>query len=101
MQLYNSEMVKKTYRVYTTFEDITQQRNAEENLLKSEKRYRSLLIRWFKFCSSWDYTKRKWRPIDYCFLDINPEFVKLTGLKKEDVLGRIKGEVIPEILLIG
>jgi len=34
-------------------------------------------------------------------LDINPEFVKLTGLKKEDVLGRIKGEVIPEILLIG
>lgn len=35
-------------------------------------------------------------PIDYRFLDVNPAFEKLTGVKREDVIGRTVLEVFPE-----
>lgn len=34
-------------------------------------------------------------PIDYIFLDINDQFTKLTGLKREIVIGRKVSEIIP------
>jgi PAS domain S-box-containing protein len=37
------------------------------------------------------------KPIDYIFHDINPAYEKLTGLKKEDVLGKRVREVLPNI----
>jgi len=36
-------------------------------------------------------------PIDYRFLDVNPAFERLTGLKAEAVVGRRVTEVLPEI----
>jgi len=35
------------------------------------------------------------KPIDYRFLDVNPTFERLTGLKKEDLIGRSVLEVLP------
>ena len=35
------------------------------------------------------------RPIDYVFLDVNPAFEELAGLRREDVLGRRATEVLP------
>ncbi len=35
------------------------------------------------------------RPIDYVFLDVNPAFEELTGLRRESVLGRRATEVLP------
>ncbi len=37
------------------------------------------------------------RPIDYVFLDVNPAFEELTGLRRERVLGRRATEVLPGI----
>ncbi|OFV88040.1 MAG: hypothetical protein A2V74_07105 [Acidobacteria bacterium RBG_16_70_10] len=37
------------------------------------------------------------RPTDYVFLDVNPAFEKLTGLRREQVLGRRVTEVLPGI----
>ncbi|MCP5495371.1 MAG: PAS domain-containing protein [Leptospiraceae bacterium] len=34
-------------------------------------------------------------PIDYRFLDVNPAFEKLTGLKKEDIIGKRVLDVMP------
>jgi len=34
-------------------------------------------------------------PIDFRFLDINPAFEKLTGLKKDEVVGKLQSEVVP------
>lgn len=34
-------------------------------------------------------------PIDYIFLDVNKAFEELTGLKKEEVLGRCISEILP------
>gem|GEM_PF-1818284 len=39
----------------------------------------------------------KGKPIDYIFLDINPAFEKLTGLKKEKIIGKKVTDVIPGI----
>ncbi len=35
------------------------------------------------------------KPIDYRFLDVNPAFERLTGLKKDDLIGRSVLEVLP------
>lgn len=37
------------------------------------------------------------KPCDYEFIDVNPSFEILTGLKKEDILGRKVSEIIPNI----
>jgi PAS domain S-box-containing protein len=38
----------------------------------------------------------KGRPCDYRFLDINPAFERLTGLAREDVVGKLVSTVLPE-----
>jgi PAS domain S-box-containing protein len=38
---------------------------------------------------------RRGRPVDYRFLDVNPAFEKITGLKKEKILGKTVLEVLP------
>jgi len=38
------------------------------------------------------------KPIDYIFIEINKAFEKLTGLKREEVIGKKVTEVIPEIV---
>jgi PAS domain S-box-containing protein len=39
----------------------------------------------------------KGKPIDYVFLEVNEAFARITGLKKEDVIGRRATEVLPGI----
>ncbi|NLT94795.1 MAG: PAS domain S-box protein [Clostridia bacterium] len=36
-------------------------------------------------------------PVDYIFLDVNPAFEEMTGLKKEEILGKKVTEAIPDI----
>ncbi|MGM0653127.1 MAG: PAS domain S-box protein, partial [Bacillota bacterium] len=36
-------------------------------------------------------------PVDYIFMRINPFFEKITGLKKEDILGKKMTEVLPDL----
>ena len=37
------------------------------------------------------------RPVDYVFLEVNSDFERFTGLKREDVIGRRVTEVLPDI----
>ncbi len=37
------------------------------------------------------------KPCDYRFLEVNPAFERLTGLKGEDIIGRTVTEVLPQI----
>jgi len=37
------------------------------------------------------------KSVDYVFLDVNPAFEKMTGLKKENVIGKAVTEVLPSI----
>jgi PAS domain S-box-containing protein len=82
--------------VYTTFEDITQQRKAEIELRDSEERYRTLFRSNVAGMALHQIIQdRAGKPVNYRFLDVNPAFERLTGLRTEDVVGRTVLEILP------
>jgi PAS domain S-box-containing protein len=76
--------------------DLTQMKLTEQALKESEERYRSLFEGMTEGFSIheiiYDSTGK---PCDYRFLDVNPAFELLTGLKRENVVGKTYREVLP------
>jgi len=69
---------------------------AKEALRESEERYRSLFSAMTDgFALHEIICTDQGKPCDYRFLDINPAFERLTGLKREEVVGRTVSEVLP------
>ncbi len=86
----------KTLGVVLVFRDITQRKQAEEALIASEKRYHSLfanLMDGFAFCQMIYDDNAK--PIDFSYIEVNDSFERLTGLKKEKVIGKKVSQAIP------
>jgi PAS domain S-box-containing protein len=76
--------------------DDTKRSNAEQALKKSEKRYRSLfenMLEGYAYCKMLFDDEGK--PVDWIYIDVNPVFEELTGLK--DMVGKRVLEVIPDI----
>ncbi len=76
--------------------DISERKKAEEALRKSEKRYRQLFQSMLSgFALHEIITDQQGKPVDYRFLEVNPAFERLTGLRAEELLGRTVLEVLP------
>ncbi len=78
--------------------DITGRKQAEETLRENERKYRELfenMISGFAFHKL--ITDKTGNPVDYIFLEINPAFEELTGLKRTAILGKPVTEAIPGI----
>jgi PAS domain S-box-containing protein len=78
--------------------DITQRRKTEQALKESEEKYRYLfehMLNGFAYCKI--ITGEKGEPTDFVYLEINDSFERLTGLKKEEVVGKRATEAIPRI----
>ncbi len=79
-------------------EDVLHRKKAEEALRKSEKEYGSLfsnMIDGFAYCQM--IFDEKETPVDFVYLQINDAFEKITGLKKDLVVGKKVTEAIPGI----
>ena len=82
--------------VISIIRDISDRKRAEQALRVSEERYRSLFANMNEgFALHEIVCGVDGKPCDYRFLDINPAFESLTGLKREDVVGRTVCEVLP------
>ncbi|MDM8531024.1 ATP-binding protein [Anaerolineales bacterium HSG25] len=74
--------------------NITELKKAEEAIMESEKKFYSLYVSMNEALALFElvYDDLE-RPIDYKFIDINPTYEAMTGLKWEDVINKKASEV--------
>ena len=96
LELSVSEMWAEGRRVFTAImRDVTERQRAEAALRESEKHYRSLFDNTLNGLAYCQMHFEQGRPQDFTYLEVNPAFEALTGLK--DVVGKRVSEVIPGI----
>lgn len=76
------------------FSDVTERKRAEQALKESEAKYRRLFDSMVEGFELMELVYENGKPVDYIFLDVNPAWEKMTGLKKEQVLGRKASETV-------
>lgn len=77
--------------------DISERFENEKAVRESEEKYRNLVNEMQSGLALHEIIlDENGIPVDYRFLDVNPAFERLTGLKKENILGKTMLEVLPE-----
>jgi PAS domain S-box-containing protein len=78
--------------------DMTDKVKAETELQNSEHKLSTLFENMNEgFALHKIITDKNGKPIDYIYLDMNPAFEKMTGLKKSQTIGKKVSELLPEI----
>jgi len=77
--------------------DITERKRAEEALRESEAKYHRLFDSMAEAFELMELIYKNGKPVDYIFLDVNPTWERMTGLKKEQVLGRKASEAVGSV----
>ncbi|NTV23347.1 MAG: PAS domain S-box protein [Nanoarchaeota archaeon] len=78
--------------------DITEAKKTEELIAASESKYKSLFSNMLSgFALHKIILDKKGRPVDYEFIEVNPKFEQMTGLKRKEILGKRVTAVLPGI----
>jgi PAS domain S-box-containing protein len=96
--LYREEDLVQMDLVANDLNKIIKQRKAENDLRESREEYRSLfanMLDGFVHCKM--IFDEEGKPVDLVYLEVNEAFERLTGLKKETVIGKTATEAIPGI----
>jgi PAS domain S-box-containing protein len=79
----------KVTSAMATFIDITEHKNLEQKLLASEKKYRSLFYSMNEgVCLHKLVYDASGKAVDYIILDANSVYEDITGIKREDAIGK-------------
>ena len=79
-----------------TIRDVTESVQSQELVALSEEKFRLLFENMLEaFALHEIITDESNNPIDYRFIDVNPGFEKLTGLKRKEILNKTVLEVLP------
>jgi len=82
--------------VFFIFQHIS--RKTSIKIISSEKKYHALFSEILSgLCLYRVITDESGNPVDFQFLDVNPAFEKLTGIKKEDIIGKSRIEIMSDI----
>ena len=87
------------YAILAIIRDITERKNIEEALRKSKEEYTALfanMIDGFAYCQM--LFDENGKPADFVYLQINDAFERITGLKRELVVGKNVTEAIPGVI---
>jgi PAS domain S-box-containing protein len=93
-------VVERTAELLRTNRDlqkeIGERQQVEDALSESEERYRTLFNSMTEGFALHELVfDANGQPCDYRFLDINPSFEQLTGLKKADLVGNLQSHILP------
>jgi PAS domain S-box-containing protein len=78
--------------------DVTERRQAEESLKQSEEKSRNLITKMMNAFALHELIYNdKGEPYDYRFLELNPAWEELVGIKAETVIGKTIREIMPNI----
>jgi PAS domain S-box-containing protein len=90
--------IKERQYFITYIQDISEQRKVQSLLKSSEQKYRSLFE---NMTTGFGLHKmiydKHGNYKDYRFIEVNPAYERLTGLKSENLIGRTVKEVLPNI----
>jgi PAS domain S-box-containing protein len=87
----------KIYKVHGAFQDISEKKQTELQIVESEKKYSNLYREMLDgFALHEMIFDEKGKPVDYRYLEVNPAFERLTGLKRDTILGKTVLEILPE-----
>ncbi len=83
--------------VFITFFDVTHEKKVEEELIESERKFRFMFNRMISgFALHKMIYDKDGNPVDYLFIDVNPAFERLTGLKREKIINKTVKEALPK-----
>lgn len=82
--------------VVLVFSDVTEAYNARKNLKESEEKFRLLITQMHQGIAVHEAIyDEKGKFVNYRFIEVNESFEKLTGLKREKIIGKTVLEVLP------
>jgi len=78
--------------------DVTERKQAEQEIIENREKFKQLFTSLHDgFALHEIILDKNGRPVDYRFLEANPAFENMTGLKASEIIGRTVREIIPTL----